>query len=50
MVSLSQQQLDQYALDVQNGKDIKVIQSQIRNIAGVGMPDNVKKLLAEGTD
>ena len=49
-VSLSQQQLDQYALDIQNGKDIKVIQSQIRNIAGVGMPDNVKKLLAEGTD
>ena len=49
-VSLSQQQLDQYALDIQNGKDIKVIQSQIRNIAGAGMPDNVKKLLAEGTD
>lgn len=49
-VSLSQQQLDQYALDIQNGKDIKVIQSQIRNIAGAGMPDNVKKLLADGTD
>ena len=49
-VSLSQQQLDQYALDIQNGKDIKVIQGQIRNIAGLGMPENVKKLLAEGTD
>jgi hypothetical protein len=49
-VSLSPQQLEQYALEVQNGKDIKVIQSQIRNIAGLGMPDNVKKLLAEGTD
>lgn len=49
-VSLSPQQLEQYALEVQNGKDIKVIQSQIRNIAGLGMPDNIKKLLAEGTD
>lgn len=49
-VSLSPEQLNQYALDIQNGKDIKVIQSQIRNIAGLGMPDNVKKLLAEGTD
>ncbi len=49
-VSLSPEQLQQYALEVQNGKDVKVIQSQIRNIAGLGMPDNVKKLLAEGTD
>ncbi len=49
-ITLSPQQLDQYALDIQNGKDIKLIQSQIRNLAGLGMPDNVKKLLAEGTD
>jgi len=49
-VILSPEQLNQYALDVQNGKDVKVIQSQIRNLAGLGMPDNVKKLLAEGTD
>lgn len=49
-ISLSPQQLDQYALDIQNGKDIKVIQSQIRNIAGAGMPDRVVKLLAAGTD
>jgi hypothetical protein len=40
-VSLSPQQLEQYALEVQNGKDIKVIQSQIRNVAGAGMPDRV---------
>jgi hypothetical protein len=49
-VSLSPQQLEQYALDIQNGKDVKVIQSQIRSLAGLGMPDSVKKLLAEGTD
>ena len=49
-VVLSPEQLNQYALDIQNGKDVKVIQSQIRNLAGLGMPDSVKKLLAEGTD
>ena len=49
-ISLSPQQLDQYALDVQNGKDIKVIQNEIRNIAGAGMPENIKKLLAGGTN
>jgi hypothetical protein len=49
-ITLSPQQLDQYAFEVQNGKDVKVIQSQIRALAGLGMPDNVKKLLAEGTD
>jgi hypothetical protein len=49
-VTLSPEQLNQYALDIQNGKDIKVIQSQIRNLASIGMPDSVKKLLAEGTD
>lgn len=49
-VTLSPQQLDQYALEVQGGKDVKVIQNQIRALAGLGMPENVKKLLAEGTD
>lgn len=49
-ITLSPEQLNQYALDIQNGKDVKVIQSQIRNLAGIGMPDSVKKLLAEGTD
>ena len=49
-ISLSPQQLDQYALDVQNGKDIKVIQNEIRSIAGAGMPENIKKLLSGGTN
>jgi len=49
-ITLSPQQLQEYALEVQNGKDIKVIQNQIRNLAGLGMPDTVKKMLAEGTD
>ena len=49
-VTLSPQQLEQYALDVQNGKDVKVIQNQIRTLAGLGMPENVRKLLGEGVD
>jgi hypothetical protein len=49
-VILNPTQLEQYALEIEGGKDIKIIQSQIRNIAGLGMPDNVKKLLGEGID
>jgi hypothetical protein len=49
-VILNPTQLEQYALEIEGGKDIKIIQSQIRNVAGAGMPDRVVKLLAEGTD
>jgi len=49
-ITLSPQEIQQYNLDIRNGKDIEVIKNQIRNIAGVGRPDNIKKLLAEGTD
>jgi len=49
-VTLSPQEIEQYNLDVNNGKDINVIKSQIRSVAGLGRPDNIKKLLAEGTD
>ena len=49
-VTLSPQEIEQYNLDIRNGKDINVIKNQIRNLAGIGRPDNIKKLLAEGTD
>jgi hypothetical protein len=49
-VALSKGQLDAYANEIQNGKDINVIKSQIRATAGLGMPEQVKKLLADGTD
>jgi len=49
-VTLSPQEIQQYNLDIRNGKDIKVIKNQIRNLAGIGRPDNIKKLLSEGTD
>ena len=49
-VILDQNQISAYVNEVRNGRDINVIKNNIRNIAGLGMPDSVKKLLAEGTD
>ena len=49
-ITLSPQEIEEYNLDIRNGKDINVVKNQIRNLAGVGRPDNIKKLLAEGTD
>lgn len=49
-ITLGADQLATYANDVRNGKDINVIKNNIRNIAGYGMPDNIKKMLADGTD
>lgn len=49
-INLSQAQLDAYATDIRNGKDINVIKNNIRQMAGLGRPDSIKKLLAEGTD
>ena len=49
-INLSQDQLNNYLTQIKNGTDIKVINNAIRQSAGLGMPDSVKKLLAEGTD
>ena len=49
-VVLGADQLASYANDIRNGKDIAVIKNDIRNVAGNGMPDNIKKMLADGTD
>lgn len=49
-LSATPQQLATWAERVQNGEDIKTIQNEIRNIASVGYSDQVKKLMAAGTD
>jgi hypothetical protein len=49
-VTLNQAQIDSFAKRVQDGTDIKTIDSEIRNIAGLGMPEKVQKLLAQGID
>ena len=49
-VTLNQSQIDSFAKRVQDGTDIKIIDKEIRGIAGLGMPENVKKLLDQGVD
>lgn len=49
-VDLSPEQLNSYLTDIRNGKDINVIKNDIRYTAGLGRPDSIKKLLAEGTN
>ena len=47
---LNQDQINPLAKRVQDGTDIKVINNEIRGIAGLGMPEKVQKLLSEGID
>ena len=49
-VQLQPDQIDMWTKEVDNGTDIETVKQKIRNIASAGMPDNVKKMLAEGTD
>jgi len=49
-LKLSPDQLKSYSDRVKNGEDIKNIQLQIRSTAGLGQPDNIKKMLADGSD
>jgi hypothetical protein len=49
-ISYKPGQLKIYADRVKNGEDIKVIESEIRNVASLGQPDAIKKLMAAGTD
>lgn len=44
------QQLKTWTDRVQNGEDIKTIQNEIRLSASTGYPEQVKKLMAAGTD
>jgi hypothetical protein len=49
-IDLGQDQLSSYLTSIRNGKDINVVKNDIRAAAGLGRPDNIKKLLSEGTD
>jgi hypothetical protein len=50
MLELSDVQVNNFLNDLKAGQDIKTINSRIRNIAAMGMPDSVKKMVADGTD
>jgi hypothetical protein len=43
-------QLDEWNRRLQNGEDINIIKKNIRDTAALGLPDNIKKLMADGTD
>jgi len=49
-ITLSPMQLDAYAKQIENGTSADIIKNQIRSIASTGLPDNIKKLMADGTD
>lgn len=49
-LDLTPDQIDFWSKEVDNGKNIDVVKNQIRTLAGLGMPDSVKKLLNEGSD
>ena len=49
-ITLNQAQIDSFTKRVQDGENIKTIDSEIRSIAGLGMPEKVQKLLAQGID
>jgi hypothetical protein len=50
LLELSDVQVNNFLADLKAGQDIKTINSRIRNIAAMGMPDNVKKMVADGAD
>ena len=49
-ITLNQSQIDSFSKRVQDGENIKTIDNEIRNIAALGMPDKVVKLLGQGID
>jgi len=49
-IDLSQDQINSYLTNIRNGRDLDVVKNDIRAAAGLGRPDNIKKLLLEGTD
>jgi hypothetical protein len=46
----NQDQVNNFATAIQNGTTLDTIAKQIRQVAGAGLPDNIKNLLAQGID
>jgi hypothetical protein len=49
-ISLSQGQIDDYKSRIKAGENLDLLKNDIRNIASLGQPDAIKKLMAAGTD
>jgi len=49
-VSATPEQIKTWVKRVQDGEDVRTIQTEIRNTASLGYSDQIKKLMAAGTD
>jgi hypothetical protein len=49
-ITLGQEQLDTFATRVKKGEDINLVANDIRRLAAIGQPDNIKKLIDQGID
>lgn len=49
-IKLSDAQVQAYLNGIKAGKSIEAVQQEIRNIASLGQPENVAKMIASGTD
>jgi hypothetical protein len=49
-ITLSPEQIDSFASRVKKGEDISLVQNDIRKLAAIGQPDNIKKLIDSGID
>jgi hypothetical protein len=50
LLELSDVQVNNFIKDLKGGQDINTINNRIRGIAAMGMPDSIKKMVADGTD
>lgn len=49
-ITLSPEQLTTFADRVKKGEDISLVQNDIRKLAAIGQPENIKKLIDSGID
>ena len=49
-ITLSPEQINSFASRVKKGEDITLVQNDIRKLAAIGQPDNIKKLIDSGVD
>lgn len=49
-IPVSPEQVDTWVKQVENGGDLAAIQRGIRNVAAIGQPESIKKLIADGND
>jgi hypothetical protein len=49
-ITLDQDQLDSFTDRIKKGEDVTLLANDIRKLAAIGQPDNIKKLIEQGVD